>query len=316
MPNLNIKSSWRLLLLFAVLLIIPSGISVFWVHVLTEILIMGIFAMSFNLLFGYMGQLSFGHAAYFGIGAYTTGLMIIKAHIPLPFCMLASMIAAGLFGCLFGFFIVRLTGIYFAILSMACGQFIFYGIFKWTSFTGGDNGLQGITPPAVLEGPYAFYYFTLIIGIASILAMRIITQSAFGYTMMAIRDNTERTRFIGVNIRKYMLINFVIAALFAGLAGSLYAVFTRSIAPQIAGWENSGLPVFMTVIGGVRNFFGPVIGAVVYVFLSSLVTGYTEYWPIVIGFVLVFIVLYTPKGVSGIWKLESQREENEKESGA
>jgi branched-chain amino acid transport system permease protein len=315
MTNFDMKSFWRLLLLFGVALILPVIISEFWVLVMTEILIMGVFAMSFNLLFGYMGQLSFGHAAYFGIGAYTTGLMITGGHLPLPVCMLSSMVVAGLLGALLGFFIVRLTGIYFAILSMAFGQFIFYVIFKWVSFTGGDNGLQGINPPDFLSSAYAYYYFTLIVVTACVFAMWVITRSAFGYSMMAIRDNMERTRFIGVNIRKYMLINFVIATVFAGLAGSLFAILTRSIAPQIAGWENSGLPVFMTVIGGASNFFGPMVGAVVYVFLSSFVTGFTQYWPIVIGSILIFIVLFLPKGVSGVWKMIVQRKEITKVSG-
>ena len=154
MTNFDMKSSWRLLLLFGIVLILPVLIPEFWVLVLTEILIMAVFAMSFNLLLGYMGQLSFGHAAYFGIGAYTTGIMITGSHMPLPVCMLASMIVAGLFGALFGFFIVRLTGIYFSILSMALGQFIYYMIFKWVSFTGGKELTRQISclapPPTII----------------------------------------------------------------------------------------------------------------------------------------------------------------------
>lgn len=315
MKKINMKSTGRLLLTLSVMLILPVLISEFWVLVVTEILIMSVFAMSFNLLFGYMGQLSFGHAAYFGLGAYTTGLMITGGHLPLPICLLSSMVVAGLLGGFFGFFVVRLTGIYFAILSMAFGQFIFYVIFKWVSFTGGDNGLQGISPPAFLAGAHAYYYFTFIVTTVCVFAMWVITRSAFGYTMKAIRDNTERTRYIGINIRKYMLINFVIAAVFAGLAGSLFAILTRSIAPQIANWENSGLPVFMTVIGGSSNFFGPIVGAIVYVFLSSFVTGFTEYWPIVIGTILILIVLYLPKGVSGVPNMIAQRKDITKVNG-
>src|SRR4030067_1735338 len=131
-----------LVLALVVSIILPMVVGIFWVHVLTEILIMGLFATSFNLLFGYMGQLSFGQAAYYGIGAYTTALMITKASIPLPICMVASILLAGIFALIIGYFCVRLTGIYFAILTMAFGQLVFYIIFQWYSFTGGDNGSQ------------------------------------------------------------------------------------------------------------------------------------------------------------------------------
>jgi branched-chain amino acid transport system permease protein len=291
-----------LVLALVVSIILPMVVGIFWVHVLTEILIMGLFATSFNLLFGYMGQLSFGQAAYYGIGAYTTALMITKASLPLPLCMVASILLAGIFALIFGYFCVRLTGIYFAILTMAFGQLVFYIIFQWYSFTGGDNGIQGIPVPPLLQDAYAYYYFTLALVIAALIVMRFITNSPFGYTMRAIRDNSDRTRFIGINIRGYMLINFVIAGMFAGLAGSLWAPFNRSIAPDLANWAHSGIPVFMAVIGGPLSFFGPLVGSVVYTFLSAFVTGFTEYWPIVIGIIIIFIVLFLPGGILGAFQ--------------
>ena len=304
MINLGILRSsvgW-LVLALAISVVLPLVVGVFWVHVLTEILIMGLFATSFNLLFGYMGQLSFGQAAYYGVGAYTTALMITKASIPLPLCMVASVLMAGLWALIFGYFCVRLTGIYFAILTMAFGQLVFYIIFQWYSFTGGDNGIQGIPAPTLLQDAYAYYYFTLALVIAALIVMRFITNSPFGYTMRAIRDNSDRTRFIGINIRRYMLINFVIAGMFAGLAGSLWAPFNRSIAPDLANWAHSGIPVFMAVIGGPLGFFGPLVGSVVYTFLSAFVTGFTEYWPIVIGIIIIFIVLFLPGGILGTFQ--------------
>jgi branched-chain amino acid transport system permease protein len=304
MINLGILRSsvgW-LVLALAISVVLPLVVGVFWVHVLTEILIMGLFATSFNLLFGYMGQLSFGQAAYYGVGAYTTALMITKASIPLPLCMAASVLMAGLWALIFGYFCVRLTGIYFAILTMAFGQLVFYIIFQWYSFTGGDNGIQGIPAPLLLQDAYAYYYFTLALVIAALIVMRFITNSPFGYTMRAIRDNSDRTRFIGINIRRYMLINFVIAGMFAGLAGSLWAPFNRSIAPDLANWAHSGIPVFMAVIGGPLGFFGPLVGSVVYTFLSAFVTGFTEYWPIVIGIIIIFIVLFLPGGILGTFQ--------------
>ncbi|MBI4764050.1 MAG: branched-chain amino acid ABC transporter permease [Deltaproteobacteria bacterium] len=283
------KKIWWLGFLFIASLFLPLIVREFWVHVAIEILILGLFAVSFNMIFGYMGQLSFGHAAYFGLGAYATGLLLVKASIPLPVCLVASMITAGIGALVFGFFCVRLTGIYFAILTLAFGQLMYYIIFQWYSFTGGDNGLQGINPPAILFSANAYYYFALLIVTAALMVMWIISQSPFGYTMRAIRDNSDRTRFIGINVRKYMLINFIVAAMFAGLAGGLWGPFNRSVAPDLCNWHQSGIPVFM-----------PMSGSVIYTLLMAFVTGFTEYWPLIIGMVIMFVVFFVPGGVLGL----------------
>lgn len=293
---------WWLGVIFIVSLILPLFIGEFWVHVAIEILILGLFAVSFNMIFGYMGQLSFGHAAYFGAGAYATGLLMVKASVSLPICLAVSMITAGLLALVIGYFCVRLTGIYFAILTMAFGQLLYYIIFQWYSFTGGDDGLQGIVPPDWLFNATAYYYFTLLIVTAGLIVMWFISESPFGYTMRTIRENADRTRFIGINVRKYMLINFVVAGMFAGLAGGLLGPFNRSIAPDLCNWHQSGIPVFMTVIGGPLGFFGPMIGSLIYTFLFAFVTGFTEYWPLTIGLVIIFVVLYMPGGVLGLAK--------------
>jgi len=289
-------------MIFLATLILPVVIGEFWIHVAVEILILGLFAVSFNMIFGYMGQLSFGHAAYFGVGAYATGLLLVKTSVPLPICLAVSMITAGIFALVIGYFCVRLTGIYFAILTMAFGQLMYYIIFQWYSFTGGDDGLQGIVPPDWISSATAYYYFTLFIVAAALIVIWFITESPFGYTMRAIRENAERTRFIGLNVRKYMLINFAVAGMFAGLAGGLLGPFNRSIAPDLCNWHQSGIPVFMTVIGGPASFFGPLIGSVIYTFLFAFVTGFTEYWPLTIGVVIIFVVLYMPGGVMGLAK--------------
>ena len=294
------KRYWWLWLVFVGALVLPLVVGEFWVHVAVEILILGLFAVSFNMIFGYMGQLSFGHAAFYGVGAYATGLLMVRTSVPLPICLGASMIAAGLCAIVIGFFCVRLTGIYFAILTLAFGQLLYYVIFQWYSFTGGDNGLQGIIPPKLLFGATAYYYFTLCVVAAALIVMWYICQSPFGYTMRAVRDNADRTRFIGIHVRKYMLINFVVAAMFAGLAGGLWGPFNRSIAPDLCNWNQSGIPVFMTVIGGPVGFLGPMIGSVIYTFLMAFVTGFTEYWPLVIGMIIILVVLFMPGGVLGL----------------
>jgi branched-chain amino acid transport system permease protein len=294
------KKYWWLGLIFIGALILPLVVGEFWVHVAVEILILGLFAVSFNMIFGYMGQLSFGHAAYYGVGAYATGLLLVKASIPLPICLAASMIAAGICALIFGYFCVRLTGIYFAILTLAFGQLMYYIIFQWYSFTGGDDGLQGVVPPDFLFGANSYYYFTLVIVTAALIAMWFISRSPFGYTMRAIRENADRTRFLGINVRRYMLINFIIAGMFAGLAGGLLGPFNRSVAPDLCNWHQSGVPVFMTVIGGPLGFLGPMIGSVIFTFLMAFVTGFTEYWPLTIGLIIIFVVLFMPGGVLGL----------------
>ena len=294
------KRYWWLGLIFIIGLIFPRVVGEFWVHVAIEILILGLFAVSFNMIFGYMGQLSFGHAAYYGVGAYATGLLMVKASLPLPIGLVASMAAAGICALIIGYFCVRLTGIYFAILTLAFGQMLYYIIFQWYSFTGGDNGLQGIVPPKILFGATAYYYFTLCVVTAALIAMWYISRSPFGYTMRSIRENADRTRFVGINVRRYMLINFVVAAMFAGLAGGLWGPFNRSVAPDLCNWHQSGIPVFMAVIGGPMGFLGPMIGSVIYTFLMAFVTGFTQYWPLVIGSVIIFVVLFMPGGVLGL----------------
>lgn len=288
------------ILMILIAIILPLIVKEFWVHIFSEILIHALFALSFNLIFGYMGQLSFGHAAYYGIGAYTTGLLMVKANMPLLICLPISMVTSGIVAAILGYFCVRLRGIYFAILTMAFGQLVYYIIFQWYSFTGGDNGLQGINPPEILMKAQNYYYFVLVVFVIASYILYRIGESPFGYTLRAIRDNAERTEFIGINVQRYMHMNFIIAGMFAGLAGSLWGPFTRSVAPDLCNWHHSGIPVFMTILGGPFYFFGPLVGSIIYTFLMAIVTGYTEYWPLVSGTIIILVVLSLPSGFLGV----------------
>jgi branched-chain amino acid transport system permease protein len=277
----------------------------FPVIVAVEILILGLFAMSFNLIYGYMGQVSFGHAAFFGIGAYGTaiimrtammstgemgyGIFFLALLIAIPVAAVASLIV--------GFFCIRLTGIYFALLSQAFGELLFYIVFSWYSFTGGDNGIQGLVPPPFFKDTVHYYYLTLLIVALSVIVLWRITRSPFGYSLRLLRENQQRAAFLGINVKKCMLINFVIAGCFAGVAGALWCPFQRSVSPLLLGWGQSGLPVFMTLIGGANFFAGPIIGSVTYVFLNSYVTRYTIYWPLTIGLIILAVVLFMPGGL-------------------
>lgn len=287
------------------LLAAPLALDEFWVHVVTEILILGLFAISFNLIYGYMGQISFGHAAFFGLGAYATAIVIRDelaqtgdiSWLLFGVGLLAAPIVAAAAATVIGWFCVRLTGIYFAILTLSFGELLYYVVFQWYSFTGGDDGIQGLRPPKVLITTEAYYYFTLtVVALASFVIWRM-TQSPFGYALRAIRDNQRRAAFLGINVKLYQWVNFVIAAGFAGLAGALWGPFSRSVAPVLLGWQKSGEAVFAALIGGANYFLGPMIGAGVFTFLHAFVTKFTEYWPLTIGTVILLLVLFRPGGV-------------------
>jgi len=320
----NVRANWRIrlatgdglslpvvLLLFVGFLLVPLLPGRFWIIVATEILILGLFAMSFNLLHGYMGQISFGHAAFFGIGAYATGLLMRYfkgtgagdlGYFEFFFSLLAGPPVAALGALVVGFFCVRLTGIYFAILTLAFGELLYYIVFSWYSFTKGDDGVQGLLPPALFQNAINFYYFTLLVVALAVCLMWRIVNSPFGYILRTIRDNQRRTAFLGINVRAHMLANFVIAGAFAGVAGALWGPFQRSIAPGLLGWEQSGIAVFMALIGGAKLFIGPMLGSVVYTFLHAWVTIYTVYWPLTIGLIILAIVIFAPGGLLGLVK--------------
>ena len=296
------------ILMLALFLLVPLLPGKFWTLVSTEILILGLFATSFNLLYGYMGQISFGHAAFFGVGAYASAMLFTRLKtaggaIGMPDFFLSLAAGPPVAACaalIVGFFCVRLTGIYFAMLSLAFGELLFYIVFSWYSFTKGDDGIQGLLPPPFFQDPVNFYYLTLAIVTLALLAMWRITESPFGYVMRTLRDNQRRAAFLGINVRLHMLINFVIAGSFAGLAGALWGPFSRSVNPGLLGWQESGVAVFMTLIGGAGAIVGPLLGSVIYTFLQAVVKMYTVYWPLTIGTIILLIVLFLPGGVLGL----------------
>lgn len=299
MPVLMVLS-----LLFLLLPLLPGQ---FTLVVGTEILILGLFALSFNLIHGYMGQISFGHAAFFGLGAYTSAL-ILRPLIESGqlgntgfFLALAAAVPVSALGALIvGFFCVRLTGIYFAMLSLAFGELLFYIVFSWYSFTKGDDGIQGLMPPAFLKSGVAYYYFTLaVVALAAFLLWKI-SRSPFGYALRMLKDNQNRTSFLGIDTRRVMLLNFVIAGAFAGLAGALWGPFQRSVSPALLSWHQSGVPVFMTLIGGAGYFAGPLVGSIIYTSLNAYVTTFTIYWPMTIGLVILGMVLFLPGGLLSV----------------
>jgi branched-chain amino acid transport system permease protein len=277
----------------------------FQVVVGAEVLIMGLFATSGNLLYGYMGEISFGHSAFFGLGAYTTALFMRAFQGPtgeigyLPFLISIFMAipVSALGALIIGFFCVRLTGIYFAMLSLAFAELLYYIVFSWYSFTKGDDGIQGLLPPPWLQGTTHYYYFALLVIAGTLVFLWRITNSPFSYVLRMLRENKNRAAFVGVNVRTSMLVNFVIAGAFAGLAGGLWGPFQRSVSPVLLGSLQSATAVFMILMGGPRFFVGPLVGSTIYTVLNAYLTRFTVYWPLTIGSIILIFVFFLPGGI-------------------
>jgi branched-chain amino acid transport system permease protein len=295
----KLRDHWWLILLILIFFIAPLLVTEFYLTVLCEALVMSMLALSFNLLFGYMGQLSFGQAAFYGLGGYAVAMLITKVQFNFWLSIIAGVFIAGLIGLIVGYFCVRLRGIYFAVLTLAFGQLIFFIIFKWHDFTGGDDGIQGIFPPEYLKAPTTYYYFILLVFLISTWVLWRIIHSPFGQTIVSMRENSERTEFLGINIARYQLITFVIAAALAGLAGAIWVPFYRSVAPSYLTWIKSGEPVMAAILGGPGLFFGPVLGMFIMTIFHSWVLGFTIYWPVVMGALILAVIFFLPGGILG-----------------
>jgi branched-chain amino acid transport system permease protein len=276
----------------------------------TQIAIYSLFAMSLNLLLGTTGLVSFGHAAYFGIGSYGCGILMKMLGVPFWLSFPAAGLIAAAFAVVFGFFCVRLTKIYFAMLTLAFAQIVWAICFKWNDLTGGDQGLPDVPFPDLawlgsLPGfqrfriGELFYVLTLVLVALCIAALRRLTDSPFGRVLTTIRENPERAASIGVNVRAYELAAFAIAGGFAGLSGALFGIFNRGVFADFVFWSKSADVMIMTILGGMQHFWGPAVGALVLTLLNQQITAFTEYWPFVLGTILVVLLFAFPGGILG-----------------
>ena len=290
-----------MLIALAVLLLLPLVLPTFFLVLLIEIAIVALFATSFNLLMGYGGMVSFGHAAYFALGAYAAALLVKKGGVPMLLALPAAPVVAGLAALGFGYFIVRLTHTYFAMLSLAFGQIVYTIIFKWTPLTGGDNGLLNVWPPAFLRSQTAYYYFTLVVVGLSLLALYAIVSSPFGYALRAIRENPRRARYIGVNVRRHQLYAFALSGFFSGIAGGIFAFYNGSVFPDFAYFNKSFEPLVVVLLGGVQSFLGPLAGAFGFKVLEWLISKWAPiYWPLFLGAVVIAVIVVLPRGFVGL----------------
>jgi branched-chain amino acid transport system permease protein len=279
----------------------PLVLPPFFLQLLTEIAIVGLFATAFNLLMGFGGMVSFGHAAYFALGAYAPALLVKRAGVPMLLALPAAPLVAAAGALLFGYFIVRLSHTYFAMLSLAFGQIVFTVIFKWKTLTGGDDGLLDVWPPALLKSAAAYYYFTLTVVGLSVLALRAIVDSPFGYALRSVRENPRRARFIGIDVRRHQLVAFVISGAFSGLAGGLFAFYNGSVFPDFAYFTKSFEPLVVALLGGVQSFFGPLAGALGFKILEWLVSRqWPVYWPLFLGSIVILVIVLLPSGFVGL----------------
>jgi branched-chain amino acid transport system permease protein len=283
--------------------ILENGFSPYYLFLAIKVLVWALFAASFNLVLGYGGMMSLGHAAFFGIGAYTCALLIVKTSCPVFLAILAGPLAAALAGMVAAFFSVRVQGaFYFATITIAFSQLAYTIAFKWRSLTFGDDGIQGIPVPALISTETTYinmYFFALAVTVFCIYIVWRIVKSPYGLLLRALKEDSVRATFIGVRGDRYRFIAFVISAFFAGVAGVLYAFLETSVSPDILSWTFSGEVVLMSVLGGMNLFLGPAVGAAIMILLSSLVTSYMKYWLITMGTILILIVLFCPKGVGG-----------------
>ncbi len=294
------------ILLIALPFLIPRS----WVSMVTEMLIMALAGCALNLMLGYTGMVSFGPAGLYAVGSYTTAILLSRYNVHFVWAMLASPVLAGMAGLIVGWFCVRRSAVYFALLTLAFAQIIWTIIFQWYDFTNGDNGIANIPIPDFFSLTNTYYFILVIVAVCLGLMWRIV-HSPFGKTLQAIRENPGRTEFIAIHVRRYRLAVFVVSSIFLGIAGSLFCVFSGSVFPDYAHWAKSTDMLVICLLGGFYQFSGPIVGSVVYIVLSKMISKYTMFWMFFLGVIIVFLVLYLRNGIMGFLTEKFSRAANQ-----
>jgi branched-chain amino acid transport system permease protein len=298
------------LVVFVLALAIPWLGSRYDTFLATQIAISALFAVSLNLLLGTTGLVSFGHVAYFGIGSYVCGILMKTYGMSFAIALPAAALGAALGALVFGYFCVRLTRIYFAMLTLAFSQIVWAICFTWNDVTGGDQGLPDVPYPNLdwmssipfldnLRVSDQFYVLTLALVMVSLAVIQRIIASPFGRMLTTIRENPQRAASIGLDVRRYELAAFVVAGGFAGIAGALFGIFNRGVFADYVYWPKSAEVMIMAILGGIGHFWGPVVGAATLVLLNQEITSYTQYWPFMLGAILLVLLFAFPGGIAG-----------------
>lgn len=298
-------SAWRVPLTILALCALP------WVlpsqALAVNVLIYGLFAVGYNLLFGYTGLLSFGHAAFFGAGAYATGIAIGRFGVPWFAAVMLATAAAGLLALVMGSLSIRTRGIYFSMVTLALAQMIYYIALQASSWTGGENGLRGFTVGVIdLFGlrvnfldPVNKYYVILALTALALWFVSRILNSHFGAVIEAVRENEARARACGYDVERTKLLSFVLSGLVTGLAGSLSALHLTIVPLDTLHYQTSGLVVMMTLLGGAGSFFGPFVGALAFLLMEDVFSMWTSHWQLFVGAIFILFVLFLPRGIWG-----------------
>ena len=300
---------WPRLIGFGVLALLiaaPLGLPAFAMTLLTELVILGLFAMSLDLMVGYTRLVSFGHVAAYGFGAYTSGYLLLNTSLPLPYAVLLAALLTGVIAIGVGWVCTLATGISFAMLTLAFAQLLYAIAFKWTSVTGGSDGLAGIPRRAgpmgitLLTTKAGFYYFALACLVGSYFLCRSLVNSPFGAVLRGIRENEPKTVALGYNTRLYKIAVMAIAYALGGLAGALYAPFAGFANTELLFWLLSGQVLIMVIVGGSGTLIGPILGAAFFLTLEHQLSSYTEAWALFFGLVFIAFVLFAPHGIWGL----------------
>ena len=295
---------------FALLLAVVPFLTVnspYTTVLMIDLMIAALFATSLHFIMGPAGMHSFGHAAYFGLGAYGAALLVRALHLPMELALIVAPLVAALGAFVYGWFAVRLSGVYLAMLTLAFAQITWAITYQWDSFTGGSNGLTGVWPSEWLSDKRAYYWLTLVLVGAGVWWLRRVLFSPFGYAMRAGRDSVLRADAIGIDVKRMQWVAFIIAGTVAGLAGALFAFSKGSISPETLSVGKSVDGLVMVLLGGIQTLAGPVVGAVTFTWLHDTVARNTDYWRAMLGAIILILVLLFPQGIAGSIKQLADR---------
>jgi len=291
---------WIVILGGAVVVSAPYCFAPFYFYVLRETLVFGLFAMSIDILLGFTGLWAFGQAGIFGTSAYVVGFLTSRTQLPMVATFAAGVLAAAAVSLIFGALAIRTSEVYFGLITLAEGMVVWGLVYRWTSVTGGENGIRGIGRPAVLESEQAYYWLVVAVVAASAFLMYRFVHSPFGLSLQGVRESASRLRAVGYTVWLHRLLGFVVAGFFSGVAGALYAFHNGYVSPTAVHVTPSIEGILMVILGGTGTLFGPLLGAGGIVFIRNIVSQYTARWTMVMGAVFILIVVLAPQGIVGI----------------
>ena len=300
---------WRATVAFAVLALLPltPWMTKFYMLLAFDALLFGAVAMSLDLLIGYTGLVSFGHAAFYGLGAYATAVLLERGVLSIWICLLFAALVVGLYALIVAYFATGRRGIYFALLTLIFAEVV-YTFFRYTQTFGGSDGIQGLPDALLLPGvaidtPVRTYYLVVAYLALAWIVCRMIVRSHFGRVLVAIRENEDRARFLGYNVQRYKMGICLISAILTGLGGAIYPIRAAYATPDLMVWTESGAFIISVMIGGLGTLVGPIIGGAFFVILQEKVSSYVDWYLIIVGLVLIGIVLFMPRGLIGLRRL-------------